>query len=78
MFDRTYTNVALQKVATSSSVFPGHTPGAALDGVIDFDNVNPGNDIDLFASGHPGATTGAEWWEVDLGGVVRGAALAVL
>ena len=69
VFDSTYTNVALLKSSTSSSLVTSdptaYSPAMGVDGVIDMDNVASGNMV------LSSACNGAGWWQVDLGGVYQ-------
>ena len=71
VFDLTYTNVALLKTTRSSTLSTGSTSQMGVDGVIDYDNVSPGN---LLSSS---ACDGSAWWEVDLGALYEIAAIMI-
>ena len=70
VFDKSYTNVALNKATTSSGQFTGDAVAYSADngvnGIIQMDGVSGATVGDLT---YMSACDGSAWWQVDLGGI---------
>ena len=75
VFDASYTNVALQKPATSSTLQSSFTAAMGVDGIIDYDNYVGTTPVGNLVSSS--ACDGSAWWQVDLGGIYNISAIMV-